>query len=86
MKKKLLLYIVGSGKFHQVGSALDCLPKNHYSKYYFLPSSVQVKFKSSSSSVQLRTETGLIITVRPTHPTPDKYNASTQEAEIWYAS
>ena len=41
--------------------------------------------------VQLGTETGLIIIVRPTpphppHPTPDKYIASTQEAEIWYAS
>ena len=52
----------------------------------------QAQFKSSSSSVKLRTETGLIITVRPTHPThpphptPDKYIASTQEAEIWYAS
>ena len=54
----------------------------------------QAQFKSSSSSVQLGTETGLIITVRPTHPppthpthpTPDKYIASTQEAEIWYAS
>ena len=47
----------------------------------------QAQFKSSSSSVQLGTETGLIITVRPTppthpptHPTPDKYIASTQEA------
>ena len=52
----------------------------------FWPSSVQVKFKSISVPVQLGTETGLIITVRPTHPpTPDKYIASTQEAEIWYA-
>ena len=50
----------------------------------------QAQFKSSSVPVQLGTETGLIITVRPTHPptppTPDKYIASTQEAEIWYAS
>ena len=29
----------------------------------------QAQFKSSSSSVQLRTETGLIITVKPTPPT-----------------
>ena len=42
----------------------------------------QAQFKSSSVPVQLGTETGLIITVRPTHPTPDKYIASTQEAEI----
>ena len=47
----------------------------------------QAQFKLASSvPVQLGTETGLIITVRPTHPTPDKYIASSQEAEIWYAS
>ena len=47
----------------------------------------QAQFKSSSVQFQLGTETGFIINVRPTQPpTPDKYIASTQEAEIWYAS
>ena len=51
------------------------------SKFY------QAQFKLASSvQVQLRAETSLIITVRPTPPAPDKYIASTQEAEIWYAS
>ena len=49
-------------------------------------SNCQAQFKSSSVPVQLGTETCLIITVKPTPPTPDKYIASTQEAEIWYAS
>ena len=40
----------------------------------------QAQFKSSSISVQLRTKTGLIITVRPTHPgqVPRKLKFGTQ--------
>ena len=57
------------------------------SKFY------QAQFKLASSvQVQLGTETGIIINVRPTHsnqphhtPTLDKYIVSTQEAEILYA-
>ena len=46
----------------------------------------QAQFQLASSvPVQLETETGLIITKKPTPPTPDKYIASIQEAEIWYA-
>ena len=48
-----------------------------------LPSSVQV---GKLSSVQLGTETGLITETPPHPPTPDKYIASTQEAENWYES
>ena len=37
--------------------------------YFMFMLCCQAQFKSSSSSVQLRTETGLIITVTPPHPT-----------------
>ena len=38
--------------------------------FLFTQKNCQAQFKSSSSSVQLRTETGLNISVTPPHPTP----------------
>ena len=43
----------------------------------------QAQFKSSSSSVQLRTETGLIIIVRPTHPTYPPTHPPTHPGQVY---